>query len=97
MVESGRVPAKGRIRASIGKLFGRVREKGPIRVSTEKMWNPCDYRKTVRASTRKGSNQCGKMVESEQVPGKCRIRARIEKQCGRVPEKDPFSVSNENW
>ena len=34
LVESGRVPGKGRIRATIEKLSGRVSEKGRIRVST---------------------------------------------------------------
>ena len=43
MVEFGRVPEKGRIRASIKKLFGRVLEKGRISVSTEKWYNPGKY------------------------------------------------------
>ena len=37
MVESGRVPGKGRIRATIEKLSTRVSEKGRISVSTGKM------------------------------------------------------------
>ena len=37
MVESGRVPGKGIIRASIEKLSWRVPEKGRICVSTDKM------------------------------------------------------------
>ena len=36
MVEYGRVPGKGRIRASIEELFGGVPKKGPISVSIEK-------------------------------------------------------------
>ena len=36
MVESGRVPRKGRIRATIEKLSGRASEKGRINVSTIK-------------------------------------------------------------
>ena len=36
MVESGRLPGKGRIRASLEKLPRRVQEKGRIYVSTEK-------------------------------------------------------------
>ena len=36
MVESGSVPEKGRIRASIEKLLGRVPEDGAISVRTEK-------------------------------------------------------------
>ena len=37
MVESRRVPTKGRIRASIEKLFVRVPKNGKISVSTRKM------------------------------------------------------------
>ena len=37
MVKSGRVPGKGKIRASIEKLFEQVQEKGRISVSTQKM------------------------------------------------------------
>ena len=33
------------------------------------------------------------MVESGRVPGKCRIRTRIEKLFGGVPEKGPISLS----
>ena len=47
MVESGRVPGKGRIRVSIENLFGRLPEKGRISVSTEKWWNPGEYRENV--------------------------------------------------
>ena len=36
MVESVRVPGKGRIRATIEKLFGCVPKMGPINVRTEK-------------------------------------------------------------
>ena len=65
MVESGRVPAKGRFLASIEKLSRRVPEKGRISVSTEKSKNPgeypkkvnlCEYRKIVSVNTGKGSN-----------------------------------------
>ena len=75
MVDSGRVPGKGRIPASIEKLSRRVAEKGRICVSTEKWWtlgeyrekvDPYEYRKTVPARTGKRSNLCEyrKMVES---------------------------------
>ena len=47
MVESGRVPAKGRIRASIEKLSRRVTEKGQIFVSIEKWQNPGEYREKL--------------------------------------------------
>ena len=47
MVESVQVPGKGRIRASIEKLFRWVLEKGPINVSTEKWKNPGEYHEKV--------------------------------------------------
>ena len=58
MVESERVPGKGRIRTSIGNLVGRVPEKGPISVSTEKLWNPSEYREKVE-SVRASQNSLG--------------------------------------
>ena len=47
MVESRRVPGKGRFRATIENLSGRVPEKGRISVSTEKRWNPGKYLQKV--------------------------------------------------
>ena len=44
MVESGRLPGKGRIRSSTDKLSGRVPQNGRISVSTKKWWNPGEYR-----------------------------------------------------
>ena len=98
MVESGRVPGKGTICASIEKVSRRVREKGRMTVCTEKWKNPDVYRekveslrvsKIVPTSTEKKSNHCEyrKMVESGRVPGKGRIRASIEKVSRRVPKK----------
>ena len=98
MVDSGRVPGKGRIRASMEKLSRRELEKGRICLSTEKGGNPGEYRekveslrvsKTVLASIGKGLNLCEyrKMVESGRVSGKGRIRASMEKLSRRVPEK----------
>ena len=49
MVESGRVPRKDRIRASIEKLSRRVTEKGRICVSIEKWQNPDEYREKVES------------------------------------------------
>ena len=49
MVESGRVPGKGRIRPTIEKLSGRVSEKGRISVSTRNWWNPGEYREKVES------------------------------------------------
>ena len=50
MVESGRVPRKGRIRATIEKLSGRVSEKDRISESTRKWYNPGEYREKGRIS-----------------------------------------------
>ena len=49
MLESGGVPVKGRIGASIEKLFGWVPKKGPINVSTEKWKNPGEYQEKVES------------------------------------------------
>ena len=49
MVESGRLPVNGRIRAIIEKLFGCVPKNGPISVSTEKCSNPCEYLEKVES------------------------------------------------
>ena len=49
MVESGRVPGKVRIRATIEKLSGRVSEKGRISVSTRNLENPSEHREKVES------------------------------------------------
>ena len=49
MVESGRVPVKGRNNASTEKLFGRVLESGRISVSAEKWWNSGEYREKLES------------------------------------------------
>ena len=49
MVESGRVPGKGRIRASTEKLSERVSEKGRISVSSENWLNPGEYQEKVES------------------------------------------------
>ena len=90
MVESGWVPRKGRIRASIEKLSRRVREKGWISVSTEKWKNPGEYRE---------------IVESVQVSKNCtdefrkngRISVSTEKVSRLIPEKGQISVRTEKW
>ena len=77
MVESGRVPAKVRFRASIENLSQRVPEKGRISVSTEKWWNPGEYREKVD-SVRVSKNcpdEYQKRFESVCVPKNGRIRA----------------------
>ena len=49
MVESEQVPAKGRIRASIEKLYGRVLEKSRINVNTKIYRNSGEYREKVES------------------------------------------------
>ena len=49
MAESGRVPEKGRISASIEKLSRRVTEKGRICVSIENWQNPGEYREKLES------------------------------------------------
>ena len=49
MVECGRVPGKGRIRANTEKLFGQVLKNGGISVSTRKWSNPSEYREKIES------------------------------------------------
>ena len=72
IVESGRVAGKGRIRASIGKLFGRVPAKGS---------NHCEYRKMVQSERVPGKGRIRASIEklSGRVPKKCRINVSTEK------------------
>ena len=49
IVEPGRVPGKGRIRASTEKMSGRVSEEGTISVSTAKWYNPVEYREKLES------------------------------------------------
>ena len=49
MAESGRVPGKGRIRASIEKLSRQVLEKGRIYVSNENWSNLGEYLEKVES------------------------------------------------
>ena len=99
LVESVRVPGKGRIRASIEKLFGRVSKNGIMRVNTENGWNPGEYRKKVESVRvlKNCPNEYRKMVESGHVPGKGRICASTEKVSERVSEEGTISVSMEKW
>ena len=65
-MESGRVPAKGGIRASAEKLSGPVRKNGTISVSTQKNVESGQVptKGGIRASTLKLSGRVLKMVES---------------------------------
>ena len=66
MVESGRLPGKGRIRSSTDKLSGQVPLNGRINVSTAKWLNPGEYRekeKSVRV-LKNCPDEYRKMVES---------------------------------
>ena len=56
MVESGRVPGKGGIRASTEKVTEGVSKEGTICVRTQKWWNPGEY---------------WEKVESKRVPKNC--------------------------
>ena len=108
MEESGRVPGKGRICATIEKQSGRVPKKGRISVSTEKGKNPGEYSKKVE-SVRLSKNSpdeyqkmvesvwVSKMDESGRVAGKARICASIEKLPRQLPEMGRISVSTEKW
>ena len=49
MIESGRVPGKGRIRASTVKLCERVLKNGRMRVSTGKWKDSGEYRDKVES------------------------------------------------
>ena len=49
MVESKRVPGKGRIRATIENLSGRVSEKRKTNVSTRKWLNLGEYEENVES------------------------------------------------
>ena len=49
MIESVRVPRKGRIRASTKKVSGRVSDRGRISVCTGEWYNPSEYREKVES------------------------------------------------
>ena len=72
MVESGRVPGKGRIRVSIDKLSRRVSKKGS---------NLCEYRKMVESRSVPGKGRIRATIEkqSRRVPKKGRISVSTEK------------------
>ena len=84
MIESGRVPGKGRIHASTQKLSKRVPKNYRIRVSTGK-WKDSgenwDKVESVRAQ-KNCPNEYRKMVELGSVLENGRIRASTEK--GRI-------------
>ena len=70
MVESGRVPGKGRIRSSIEELSGRVSEKSRICASTEKLSERVSEKGRISVSTGKLLNpgMYWEKVESLLVP-----------------------------
>ena len=82
MVESGRVPGKGRIRASTEILSGRVPDKGRISLSTQKWKNPGVYREKVE--TVRVPKNCPDedliRVESVSIPKNGRIWASTKKR-----------------
>ena len=99
MVESRRVPGKGRILVSIEKLSKRVPKNGQICVSTEKWSNMGEYHEKVESvrDSKICPDEYRKMVESGRVPGKGRIPTSIEKLSRGVPEKGGIYVSTEKW
>ena len=66
MVESGRVPGNGRIRASIENLSQRISEKGRMSVSTEKWKNLGEYREKIESErvSKNCPREYRKMIES---------------------------------
>ena len=82
MIESGRVPGKGRIRASIQKLFPRVPENCRIYESTEKRYNTGEYGEKVESVrlSKNCSHEYRKIVESMRVRKNRRIRASTGKR-----------------
>ena len=82
MVESVQLQGKGRICASIEKLFEWVQEKGPIDVSTEKWSNPCKYREKVE-SVRVSKNCSGGYQEK----GPINVSTEKWKNPGEYQEK----------
>ena len=72
MVESRRVPEKGRIYPSIEKLSHRVPKKGP---------NQCEYRKMVESRRVPGKGRIRASIEklSRRVPKKGRSSVSTEK------------------
>ena len=73
MVESGRVPKKGRIRATIEKHSGRVSDKSRISVSTKKMVESgrVPGKGRIRATIENCPDEFRKMVESVREPKNC--------------------------
>ena len=84
MVESGRVPGKGRIRASIEKT---------VLTSTGKGYNECENRKMVKSGRVPGKGTICASIEkvSRRVPKKGRISVSTEKlvESVRVSKKFP--------
>ena len=72
MVESGRVPGKGRIRTSIEKLSPASTRKGP---------NLCEYRKVVESGRVPGKGRIRTSIEKlfPRLPKKGRICVSTEK------------------
>ena len=85
MVESERVPGKGRIHGDTEKLSSRVLEKVEyVRIPKN---CPGEYWKRVE------SVRVLKMVECGRVPGKGRVRLNTKKLSGRVLENGRISDS----
>ena len=78
----GRVPEKGRISVSTGKLQNSVEYSEQV--------------ESVRVA-RNFRDEYLKRIELVSVPEKGRIRASTEKHSGRAPEKGRINVSTRKW
>ena len=82
MVESERVPRKGRFRASTKKLSGQVLDKDRMSISNQKWLNPGEYREKVEyvRVPKNCPDEYLSRVESVSVPRNGRIRASTGKR-----------------
>ena len=98
MVESGRVPGKGRLRARTKNCPHKYQK------TLQSVWVPENGRirrvpgkGRIRARTKNCPNEYLKTLESVWVREKGRIRASTEKLSGRVPKNARISVSTGKW
>ena len=99
MVESGRVPGKGRIRTSIEKLSRRASEQGRICVSTEIWLNPGEYREKVEfvRVSKNCTHEYQIRVESVRIPKNGRIRESTGKRKNPYDYRKTIRVSTGKW
>ena len=87
MVESGRVPGEGRLRATFEKLPGRVSEKDRISVSTRNLENPGEHQEKVESVPllKNCTDEFRKRVESMRVPENGKFRPIYYEKVESVP------------